>query len=92
VLCERRPSPRVCFLGGRQPEAPIIPAKEELMRHDEDDTTCHRLLSLRTPLELYRAVERDSVALGISVSAAARLRLQSGSVQAALDNLKGSKS
>jgi hypothetical protein len=63
-----------------------------MSRHDEDDTTCHRLLSLRTPLELYRAVERDSVALGISVSAAARLRLESGTIQRALDMRKDSKS
>jgi len=50
-----------------------------MSRHD-DDTTAHRLLSLRTPLSLYESVERDAVALGVSVSAAARLRLKSGSV------------
>jgi hypothetical protein len=62
-----------------------------MSRHD-DDTRNHRMFSFMGPLALYRDVEADAAALGISVSAAARLRLQSGTVmsgaQTALNDVK----
>jgi hypothetical protein len=50
------------------------------MSEINDDTGQHRLLSMRVPNSLYEQVAADAVVLGTSISAAARLRLQSGSI------------
>jgi hypothetical protein len=50
------------------------------MRDDDlDNTKTHRLLSMRVPQTLYDAIELDAVALGTSLSDAARFRLRTGS-------------
>jgi hypothetical protein len=53
-----------------------------------DDTAKHKHFTVRVPIGLYHDLERDSALLGISVGAVGRLRMQTGSIQAVLDNLK----
>jgi hypothetical protein len=45
-----------------------------------DSATNAAYLSLKLPPDLKVSLERDAMALGVSVSAVARLRLQSGSI------------
>jgi hypothetical protein len=45
-----------------------------------DSATNTEYLSLKLPPDLKVSLERDAMALGVSVSAVARLRLQSGSI------------
>jgi hypothetical protein len=49
------------------------------MRETDSDTRTHRLLSMRIPEALYQSIELDAVALGTSLSDAARFRLRTGS-------------
>lgn len=49
------------------------------MTEKGDLTSEHCLLSMRVPRQLYSEIECDAAALQVSVSAAARMRLRTGS-------------
>jgi hypothetical protein len=50
------------------------------MAENESELQRSKLLAMRVPGDLYRALERDAAALGVSMSDVGRMRLKTGRV------------